>query len=153
MAVYTGGRCGAALGAWLQAGTLCVKCERDDTAARLGRRADLAQTRQYAECGEAFLPAQLSQRFCSSPCRLRAWRRGPHSAETIGRGESPQGLRGDVGGSDPFARSKVRSESASIAQGTNWRAGDWRQTCWPANIGDPCNFRDSSQHSRTPRSV
>jgi DNA-directed RNA polymerase subunit RPC12/RpoP len=75
MAVYTCARCGAPLGAWLRAGTLCAECERADVAERVEREAMLARPQPCYECGAMFTPTQVTARFCSAPCRLRAWRR------------------------------------------------------------------------------
>jgi hypothetical protein len=53
----------------------CEACERTarSTAAR-ERRADARGTRQCETCGETFEPTRTNARFCSSPCRQRAYR-------------------------------------------------------------------------------
>ena len=57
--------------------TFCCKaCEKAvrATAARQ-RRSDARATRQCEACGETFDPPRTDARFCSSPCRQRAYRR------------------------------------------------------------------------------
>jgi hypothetical protein len=80
MAVAACARCGASLGGWYRPGTQCLECERSDVEARLERQAALEQPRPCAECGQPFMPTQMTARFCSSPCRLRAWRRANAAA-------------------------------------------------------------------------
>jgi hypothetical protein len=75
VAVAACARCGARLGGWFPAGTMCDECTRGELDARLRRSAELAEPRECPECGELFMALQGSQRFCSSACRVKAWRR------------------------------------------------------------------------------
>jgi hypothetical protein len=51
---------------------LCRRCQRDARAAAYRR--ELATPRACAECGEEFVPGEVHGRYCSTRCRMRAYR-------------------------------------------------------------------------------
>jgi hypothetical protein len=72
MAIAACSRCGERLGGWFLAGTVCADCRRADAAARAELETELACPRECPECGELFMAAQVTARFCTPSCRLRA---------------------------------------------------------------------------------